>query len=372
MRVLHFFKTYLPDSFTGVERVIWQIAESTAPLGVKTDVLSLSRTAQQSPLPVDGHYSHQARLDLYVASTGLSLSVFSAFASLAAKADIVHYHFPWPMMDLVHLLTRVNKPSVVTYHSDVVRQKFLLQLYRPLMHGFLGSVDRIVATSPNYLQSSPVLQHYRNKVSLIPIGIADMTAQPDQGRARHWRERLGDRFFLFLGALRYYKGLPFLLDAARKTGLPLVIAGSGDGAELVSNAGLDTITLLGEVDELDKEALLGLCTAFVFPSHLRSEAFGVALLEAARAGKAMISCEIGTGTSFVNLDGVTGLTIAPADADQLAQAMSTLWQAPEQTRQMGINARSRYEELFTAQKMGQAYHALYSELLAEKGQVRTP
>ena len=360
MRVLHFFKTYLPDSFTGVERVIHQIAEATAPLGISSDVLSLSPRPSAEPIAVGQHFSHQAKQDLYVASTGLSLSVFGAFRRLAAEADIVHYHFPWPMMDLVHVLSRTGKPAVVTYHSDIVKQERLLRLYRPLMDRFLGSVDAIVATSPNYAASSPVLARYRDKLSVIPIGIGDEAAV-NVNTMTTYEGRLGRGFFLFLGALRYYKGLPFLLDAARLTGLPVVIAGSGDTAA-IERMGLGNVTVLGEVSEEGKLALTKLCTAFVFPSHLRSEAFGVALLEAARAGKPMISCEIGTGTSFVNEDGVTGLAIAPADPVALAEAMVSLAKNAERCRQMGLAARARYERLFTARQMGEAYAALYHKL----------
>jgi rhamnosyl/mannosyltransferase len=364
LRVLHLFKVYLPDSFTGVERVIWQIAEGTAPLGVSTDVLSLSANPASEPVPVANHWSHQARLDLYLRSTGISLSLLPRFQALLAQADIVHYHFPWPMMDLVHLLGRVQKPSVVTYHSDVVRQKNLLRLYRPLMHRFLGAADRIVATSPDYAASSPVLGQYRDKLSVIPIGIAEPPA-PDPARIAALRARVGAGFFLFVGALRYYKGLPFLLQAARATGLPVVIAGGGDDA-IVRQEQLPNVTLLGEVDEADKAALLSLSGAFVFPSHLRSEAFGVALLEAAQAGKPMISCAMGTGTSYVNLDGVTGITVPPADAAALADAMQRLSADPEGAARMGEAARQRYEELFTAEAMGQSYARLYRELLANK------
>lgn len=360
MRVLHFFKTYLPDSFTGVERVIHAIAESTAPLGITSDVLSLSKEPSGTPIRIGAHYSHQAKQDLYVASTGLSRSVFPAFKRLAAEADIVHYHFPWPMMDLVHVLTPPGKPSVVTYHSDVVKQQGLLRLYRPLMDRFLRSVDAIVATSPNYMASSPVLAGYTDKLSLIPIGI-DEGGPLDANNLLTLRARCGDRFFLFLGALRYYKGLPFLLEAARQTGLPVVIAGAGDTAAITA-LNLPNVHVLGEVTEREKQALLSLCTAFVFPSHLRSEAFGVALLEAARAGKPMISCEIGTGTSYVNLDGVTGLTIPPADPAALAQAMLTLATNPDLCRAMGQAARERYEKLFTAKEMGEAYTRLYRTL----------
>ena len=362
MRVLHFFKTYLPDSFTGVERVIHEIAESTATLGVTTDVLSLSPRPAASPLTIGTHRSHQSKQDLYVASTGLSRTVFGDFRRLAAQADIVHYHFPWPMMDLVHSLANPGKPTLVTYHSDVVKQQGLLRLYRPLMGHFLSSVDAIVATSPNYVQSSAVLAQYRDKVSVIPIGITDVPPA-DRGLVDRLRARVGSRFLLFVGALRYYKGLPFLLEAARSTGLPLVIAGAGD-ASGIAEAKLGNVTVLGEVSDAEKLALLKLCTGFVFPSHLRSEAFGVALLEAARAGKPMISCEIGTGTSYVNLDGVTGITIPPADPAALAEAMTTLWTDPARSEAMGIAARRRYETLFTGKAMGTAYAALYEKLVA--------
>ncbi|MDB5473445.1 MAG: glycosyl transferase family 1 [Devosia sp.] len=362
MRVLHFFKTYLPDSFTGIERVIFEIAESTASLGVHTDVLSLSRNPARAPIAIGRHYSHQTRQDLYVASTGLSLSVFAAFRRLAAQADIVHYHFPWPMMDLVHSLVPPGKPALVTYHSDIVKQQGLLRLYSPVMHRFLGSVDAIVATSPNYARSSSVLAGYGAKLSVVPIGIADQDRAED-GVRNALRARVGERFFLFVGALRYYKGLPFLLEAARMTGLPVVIAGAGDVAEF-NTSGLANVTFLGEVSDAQKLALLELCTAFVFPSHLRSEAFGVALLEAARAGKAMISCEIGTGTSYVNETEVTGFTVPPADPARLGQAMKALWDDPGRCQAMGAAARARYERLFTARQMGASYGALYQRLIS--------
>ncbi|WP_172124318.1 MULTISPECIES: glycosyltransferase [unclassified Devosia] len=364
MRVLHLFKVYLPDSYTGVERVIWQIAEGTAPLGVTTDVLSLSAHPDPNPVRIANHWAHQAKLDLYVRSTGLSFSLLPKFQKLVAKADLVHYHFPWPMMDLMHLLARVRKPSVITYHSDVVRQKNLLRLYRPLMDRFLGSADHIVATSPNYAASSSVLARYRDKLSVIPIGIAEAPA-PDLNRIAAMRQHVGEGFFLFVGALRYYKGLPFLLEAARSTGLPVVIAGGGDPS-IVARERLGNVTLLGRVDEADKQALLSLCRVFAFPSHLRSEAFGVALLEAAQAGKAMISCEMGTGTSYVNLDKVTGLTVPPGNASALGDAMQRLASDPGLALRMGEAARQRYVELFTAEAMGRSYAALYGQLIAAK------
>lgn len=361
MKVLHVFKTYLPDSFTGIERVIWEIAENTRDLGVETEVLSVSTNANPIEVPVGRHLSVRARQDFYVASTGISRSLFREFKQRAAWADVIHYHFPWPMMDLLQLMTKPRRPTVVTYHSDIVRQKTLVKLYAPLMHGFLKSVDRIVATSPNYLKSSDLLKQYSNKVTIVPIGISEQPAV-DVSRLHKWKARVGEGFFLFVGALRYYKGISVLLRAAKENGLPVVVAGKGEEEDIVRSSNLPRVTYVGAIEDADKWALLALCSAFVFPSNVRSEAFGVALLEAARAGRAMISCEIGTGTSFVNQNGKTGLVVPPNDPHQLAAAMTELFVDVRTRNLMSENARARYVSLFRASKMADEYSAIYAEL----------
>lgn len=370
MRVLHFYKSYYPDSFGGAETVINNIARSTAARGIETEVLSLSRTPRESSIHVDGHWAGKARLDFEFASTGFSFPVFSEFARRVEKADVVHYHFPWPVMDVAHFLARVRQPTLVTYHSDIVRQRHLLAVYRPLMHRFLDSVTHIVATSPDYLASSTTLQRYRDKVSVIPIGARPFSPLPPPGPRDEWRNRLGDRFFLFVGALRYYKGLPYLLDAAERTGYPVAIVGRGELSDkLAAEVGgrrLANVHLLGEVSQLDKTALLSACYAFVFPSHLRSEAFGVALLEAAEFARPLISCDIGTGTSYVNIDRETGLVVPPADPVALAAAMTHLWHNPGEAQRMGERARRRYLDNFTDTVMGEAYADLYRRLHATR------
>lgn len=368
MRVLHFFKTALPDTVGGVEQVINQIARGSSQLGIKTDVLSLARSRVPRILEINGYLSHRSRLDLQIASTGFSVSAFFHFSQLAQKADIIHYHFPWPFMDLVHFATRVKKPTVVTYHSDIIRQKHLLKLYRPLKHRFLASVDRIVATSPNYLATSHVLEKFSNKVSVIPIGLDKSTyPQPTSERLRYWREKLGPKFFLFVGVIRYYKGLHILVEAAQGTDFPIVIVGAGPiEQELKAQAaqlGLRNIHFLGLLPEEDKVALLMLCYCVVFPSHLRSEAFGISLLEGAMYGKPMISSEIGTGTTFINIGNETGLVVPPSDPAALRQAMRYLWEHPEKAADMGKCAEARYWKNFTGEQMVKSYVEIYEELV---------
>jgi rhamnosyl/mannosyltransferase len=252
----------------------------------------------------------------------------------------------------------------VTYHSDIVRQRLLLSLYAPLRDRFLRDVDLIVATSRNYVNSSDVLGRFADKTSVIPIGIPDI-APAETALVSRWRKRVKQDFFLFVGALRYYKGLEYLMRAARESGARVIVVGAGSSVEWARLGG-PTVTFVGSVSDADKAALLELSRAFVFPSHLRSEAFGIALLEAARAGRALISCEIGTGTSFINRDGATGFVIPPADSKALAEAMQILANEPDRALCMGQKARQRYEMLFRAETMAKTYFETYQRLIELK------
>jgi len=375
MRVLHFYKTYYPDSMGGVEQVIRQMCVGTGRLGVTNTVLSLTRDDSNFAFGFQGHHVRRVPLDVEIASNGMAWRAIGELKRLAAEADVVHYHFPWPFGDLAHFMARIDKPSVVTYHSDIVRQKALLMLYQPLKRRFLHCVDAIVATSPNYMASSAVLDRYRDKARIITYGL-DKTIypEPQQERMARWRNQVGPRFFLFVGVLRYYKGLHILLDAMASHDYPVVIVGSGPiEMELKAHArrlNLQHVHFVGAVDDADKVALLTLAYAVAFPSHLRSEAFGISLLEGAMYGKPMISSEIGTGTSYINVDGVTGLVVPPSDPAAFGAAMRRLWDDPALAHAMGRRAEARYHELFTAERMALSYNALYHELVARRAPAR--
>ena len=367
MRILHVYRTYFPDSQGGIEELIRQICLYTKSRGIDNRLLALSANAEPRVLRRNEAAVYRAHRDIEVASCGMSLQAFTIHERLAKWADLIHYHFPWPFGDLLHLTSRVRRPTVLTYHSDIVRQRVLRLLYRPLMNRFLHTVDCIVGTSPNYFATSDVLRRFQDKVEIVPIGLNEHSypeVSPDI-RAE-MQGKYGEGFFLFIGVLRYYKGLHILLDAVANAPFRVVIAGSGPTErELLDQARrlrLDNVSFTGYVSNEEKVALLSLCRSVVFPSYLRTEAFGVTLLEGAMYGKALISTEAGSGTSHVNIGGETGLVVAPGSAPALRQAMDRIHDCREMADAMGRRARQRFDQLFTGDLMGERYDAIYRSL----------
>lgn len=372
MKVLHFFKTALPATVGGVEQVIDQICKGSKRYGIKCSVLALtSSNIYPKKFEFNGYTVHFIKRDFKFAATDFSISAILYFYNLAKENDIIHYHFPWPFMDIAHFTARINKPTLVTYHSDIVRQKNLLKLYQPLMNTFLGRIDKIIATSPNYMCSSQVLQKYKDKSIVIPIGIDKASYPlPNPLLMDYWKNRIGSRFFLFIGVMRYYKGLHVLLEANQYLDIPVVIVGDGQLKESLQTdavrRGLKNTYFLGSISDEDKVALLSLCFALIFPSHLRSEAFGISLLEGAMYGKPLISCEIGTGTSFININNVTGIVVPPNNAQALKTAMLELWNDCDKAARLGQNALLRFSKIFTAKNMIEQYVDIYQRLASKK------
>lgn len=374
MKVLHVYRTYFPDPPGGLQEAIRQICLATAAHGVDNTVFTLSPNPEPREIRFEEALVVRERSWAAPASCDLGgPAAFRRFRALVEEADVVHYLFPWPFADLLAESVGAMKPSVVTYVSDVVRQRILGTLYRPLMSRLLARASAIVANSPGYAASSAVLSRpgIREKVTVVPLGIVDSDRRivPD----RTVLERLGvehDTYFLFVGVLRYYKGLEFLVRASTCVHVPIVVAGDGPERsrleDLVRELGISNVRFAGFVTDAEKAALLDGCLALVLPSHLRSEAFGMVLVEAAMRGKPLISTELGTGTSFVNENGVSGLVVAPRDPCALAEALALLADDSKRRAGFAAAARARYEERFSGPALGAAYTRLFEGACARQ------
>lgn len=379
MKVLHVYRTYFPDGASGMAESIRQICLSTKAAGVESSVFALSPNPE--PALLDNEEARIGRAKSYAAPASCDLGgldAFRLFGKMAGEADVINYHFPWPFADLLHLVVRPKAKTVMTWHSDIVRQKWLGRFYAPLMNRMIRQMDALVATSPTYASTSPVLSQpeITKRVHTIPLGIdeASLPAKADDEIFRRLNLRPDEPYFLFVGATRYYKGLHFLIEAAAEIPAKIVIAGAGpEISELKQYAKqfpTARIVFAGRVTDEEKVALLRHCRAFVLPSHVRSEAYGMVLVEASIYAKPMLTCEIGSGTSYVNLDGETGFVVGPANPKALAAALNRLLDNPSLALEMGRAARRRYEQLFTGRAMGDAYAKLYESLL-DRGSAST-
>jgi len=340
---------------------------STSKLGIENRVFTLTKNNAPDFVEIDKIVVRRIPSILDIASTPLSISAFPEFNKEATKADIIHFHFPWPLMDLMQAISWHGKPYLVSYHSDIIKQKKLLLFYQPIMRQFLGNAHAITVATSSYMKSSPVLSKLKSKTHILPYGLEESSYPAiNVSMIENWKNRIGKRFFLFVGVLRYYKGLHILLDALQGLDYPVAIVGDGPEKDRLSGQaarlGLKNCHFLGRLDDQSVAGLYEACECFVFPSHLRSEAFGMALLEAAMYGKPLISFEIGSGMSEINLDGISGLSVKP-NSTSLREAMMKMWSNPELREEFGISARSHFEKNFTSENMGKNLSAIYENIL---------
>lgn len=368
MKVLHVFKTYFPETSGGIERVIRDLCENAPDTGVTAEVAALTDASfTDRPVAVGAHRLLRFRRAFEVAATGFSFDMFRHLPRVAQAYDLLHYHFPWPFMDLVHEIRRIRMPYIVTYHADIVGRAGLFKPYRPLMRRFLRGADRIIATSRNYVDTSPTLA--RLDPVVIPLGISERLYPKGEvtDRVRPVVEA-GRPYIASVGVNRRYKGFATLIEAARAGSARVVLASAGPRAvELeaeIARGGAENIVLIRDATEGEKMALLAHCTAFALPSINRAEAFGVSLVEAAMMGKPLISCEIGSGTTFVNVDGLTGLVVPPGDVEALCAAVERLCADRAMAEAMGRASRARFEAELSGERMAERYGELYRAVLS--------
>lgn len=367
MKVLHVYRTCYPETKGGLEQAIRYICKGSSEQGINNTILTLG--AENKEYDFEGSRIIVVKKDWELSSNGFSFKLIKRFRELSRSHDIIHYQYPWPTGDLLSLFA-YKRPSLVSYQSDIVKQKVLKRIYQPLEQFFLSRVDRIVASSPQYASTSKNLIKHSDRVDVIPLAIDESTyPKVDKDKLAAWEADVGQGFFLFVGVLRYYKGLQYLLEAAKKNGLSVVIAGDGPERKrlesYITANKLTNVKMVGFISEEDKVALHTLSKAFIFPSHLRSEAFGISLVEAQMFGKPIISADINTGSSYVNINGETGITVPPADSQALAEAMNSLDNAQDKTVSYGINARQRYETEFTNERYADSYIELYKQLFTK-------
>jgi len=370
LKILHLYKSFLPEQNGGIPEFIKNIILGGRSLGLDGEVFTFTNSNTRFPATHEDIIVTRSKSDVELFSTPFGISAIKQFNDILPKFDLVHCHYPFPFGDFLTLTSTLKVKTLLTYHSDIIEQKYVKYLYYPLENKFLSSVNRIICTSENYIASSSNLTKYSDKLAVVPLGLADLTKTKLAATvASKWKKILPERFILFLGVLRRYKGIEILLEASKKTSCKVIVAGGGILLEhfkkQLKKENITNVVFIGPYSDADKIALISLCTAIVLPSISRNEAFGLTLVEGAMFSKPLISTELHTGTSFVNVNEKTGFVIPPNNSEMLAASMEKLIGNNVLAKQFGKNARHRYETLFTAGKMCSSYQKHYHEIVNE-------
>lgn len=365
MRVLHIYKDYHPV-VGGIENHLRLLAEREAALGLDVTVLVTSRTRQTELSTLNGVRIIKAARIATPASTPISPALFAWVARL--RPDIAHLQFPYPVGEVANLLLGRARRTVISYQSDVVRQRGWLRLYQPLLWQVIRRADCLIASTPNYVATSPYLSQLRGKVELIPLGIDPGPFLQSAPLAQEIRTRHSGPLLLFVGRLRYYKGLDWLIRAMPRIPATLLVVGTGPmeaaWRDLAAEMGMqDRIVFVGDAPDNDLPGYYQACDIFVLPASERSEAYGLVQLEAMASAKPVVCTELGTGTSYINQHGETGLVVSAKDSGALANACNRLLGDERLRMQMGLRARERVMAEFSADQMVEKIVSLYRRLL---------
>lgn len=375
IRPLHIGK-FVPPPYAGIEAHIDTLLRSLSPTLDCTLVASEHNYNRGRPAPDLPYRLVSATSFATVASVAMSPGLLPAVRRefAAERANLLHVHAPNPWGDLAAISSARDVPVVMTWHSEIVRQRNLMKVYSRIQQRALQRVDRIVVFTPRHFESSQQLraEGLEKKIVPVPIGIdfTRLDAPPAPAVADRictWAS--GRALLVTVGRHVYYKGYEHLLNAMARLRSDAVLLMLGTGPlklaleQQAQGLGLgDRVRFLGEVDEATLVTALQMCDVFCLPSIEPAEAFGIASAEAMACGKPTVVCELGNGVNYLNQAGVTSLVTPPRDEAALADAIDMLVLNDAERARMGGAARAWVRSQFSVEAMREGTLALYRTL----------
>jgi glycosyltransferase involved in cell wall biosynthesis len=375
-KIVHWGKYYPPD-MGGIESVTSSLAGGAVAAGHTVTVVCFDKGDGAQEQLLDGVRVLRAPIGVLTASQPLGWRYLRWILREGRKAEVVHLHGPNMLAALSGLLISRVPKLVVHWHSDVVGKGMLGRLFQPLERALLRRADRIVCTSSAYAEASVPLRPFMGKISVVPIGVADVkTVAADEGSAMVLPPELdallhGRRLVLAVGRLVPYKGFHVLVDAARQLPPDVMVLIVGDGllrhelqARIDSAGTSNRVVLAGRLGDAALQTLFQRAALFCLPSVERSEAFGVVLVEAMAHGLPVVATLIpGSGVPWVNRHDVSGFNVPVGDADALAGACNQILGSDSEHARLSAGARQRFVTEFTEQVSVNRMLAVYDSLL---------
>jgi glycosyltransferase involved in cell wall biosynthesis len=360
----------------GVENYVFSLSRELVGLGHEVTVLCANEPESDKEELLDGVRVRRIRYIGKVANTNITPGL--PMEMMRADFDLVHTHLPTPWSADVSWIAAglKRRPLVLTYYNDIVGEGFagrIAQLYNGTgLKLLLRRAAKIIIIQPGYIDSSPHLRRYRDKIETIPVGV-------DLSRFRPTNEATDGKTLFFLSSLdRYhrYKGLQDLLSALTMAkeevcDLKLIVAGCGElqshykeMAEDLRVAGC--VDFVGFIPEEMLAKHYNRCDIFILPSTSRSqEGFGMVALEAMACGKPVICSNIVGVAEDIEEMGA-GLTVEPSNPKELAGAIIRLLKDGPVAKEMGSAGRRLAEERYGWRGVAERVEGVYEELVGPR------
>ena len=373
MRVLQVYRDYFTQVPGGIERHIHDLAHGLKDQ-IDVDVLVSSAHRHAKTWNDNGVQIHVAAEILRV--QGVPFSPTLSRYIRKGHFDLVHLHSPYPTGEFALAASRSAAVRIATYHADLDRGSRLFPIYRRLLIRLYRSCRYVVASSDALVEGSQVLSALRRAdpdvVRVIPMGVDLRRFHPGPTDASAaLRKQFGGPIVLFLGRLRYYKGLPTLIDAMRDIDAKLFIVGGGPMRDPVVAAASKRLGSrfihARHASEEELPDLYRSADLFCLPSTSHAETFGLAAVEAMASGLPVITTDVGTGTSTINVDGETGFVVPPDDVEALTAAIRKLLSDQQLLTKMGVAARKRVEKHYDRNVMLTRVLELYRRAVTDDG-----
>ena len=356
-KVLQISKYYYPE-VGGIEKIAEAISDSIVDK-YEVKVVCFTRDEMDRVDFVNNIEVFKFGTKLKIASQPVSLGIIKALKRLLKeyKPDYVILHEPNPYLAFFTLRYIEDTTKLIVYwHSDIIKQRMGERLLRTFYHKELRRADRVVATSPNYIDGSMYLSSVKDKCVVIPNCINEEQLQiteESHALALQIRDKYKDKIICVgIGRVVPYKGFEYLAKVAQLLDDRYVffISGRpGESTPILSKMteNMHNFVLLGETTDAEQKAYLEAADIFVFPSITKNEAFGIALAEGMYFGKPAVTFTIqGSGVNYVNINGETGIVVENKNIDLYANALLLLANELELRNRMGNNARRRVENHF--------------------------
>lgn len=376
MKVLHFGR-YYSQYFGGTERHVGSLLDCLQHHIQVANVVA-SEVCRNEVVRRGGYDIHKLASIGTLAGTTFCPTMPSYVRRLNARErfDIIHLHFPDPMSHLAYSFLPKGPKLVISWHSDIVRQKKLLTLYQPFLNHIVARADAIIAATPKHFTSSKQMnacQDPKRKHVVhygVDLGRFEKNEQTKLGVARLAGKYPNRRIIFALGRHVYYKGFDYLIQAMRL--LPsdtlLLLGGCGPKTlelqQLSAKLGLsDQVIFLGRIPDEELPHYYHGCEIFCMPSVEPSEAFGLVQMEAMACGKPIVCCELNNGVTYLNRSTETGLVVPPRNSEALAAALNELLANEEKRSEYGKEAYARVLQEFTLKQMTEGTLAVYRAVL---------